>query len=306
MFGALPSKVTVVEVGPRDGLQAEPDVIPTAAKIAYIDRLSEAGYAHVEATSFVNPAWVPQLADAREVAAGISRRPGTVYSALVPNMRGLEGALAAGMDEIVLFVASSETFSQKNTNRSIAQSLVVSREVAAAALAAGKRVRAYVSTVWACPYEGRMSPEATRPVAEALLEMGAYQVSLGDTNGMATPGRVQETLAALSLPVGKLALHFHDTRGMGMANVLAGLEMGVTTFDASSGGLGGCPYAPGATGNIATEDLLFMLGEMGIETGVSLDRVVEASRFMAATLGRELPGRYLKARLTELSNAPRC
>lgn len=301
MFGAFPSKVTVVEVGPRDGLQSEPEIVPTEAKIGLIDRLSEAGYAHIEYTSFVNPKWVPQLADAAEVSAAIKRRPGLVYSALVPNMRGLEAAIAAGVGEVVIFAAASETFSQKNTNRSVDDSLSAYAEVVQASHAAGKRVRAYVSTVWGCPYEGPISPDRVREVTERLLEMGAYQVSLGDTIGIATPRKVQSMLELLlkNVKVPQLALHFHDTRGMGMANVVAGLDMGMTTYDASIGGLGGCPYAPGATGNIATEDLLYMLAEMGVETGVDLDKVVEASRFIAGVLGRELPSRYLRAHLAK-------
>jgi hydroxymethylglutaryl-CoA lyase len=299
MFQALPPAVTVVEVGPRDGLQSEPEVVPTGAKIALVDMLSAAGCRHIEATSFVNPKWVPQLADAAAVLAGVQRRPGTVLSALVPNMRGLEAALEAGVDEVVIFAAASETFSRKNTNRDVAAALTAYTEVAAAALAAGRRVRAYVSTVWGCPYEGPIEAGTVRHVAQALLEMGAYQVSLGDTIGVATPRKVQAVVELLRRDVAEpqLALHFHDTRGLGLANVVAGLDMGITTYDSSVGGLGGCPYAPGATGNIATDDLLYMLDEMGIETGISLRGVIDASRFMMQTLGRELPSRYLRAHL---------
>lgn len=305
MFQALPSKVTVVEVGPRDGLQSEPEVVPTEAKVGLIDRLSAAGFPHIEITSFVNPKWVPQLADATEVAARVQRRPGTTLSALVPNMRGLEPALAANVDEVVIFAAASESFTRKNTNRDIEASLAAYAEVTQAALAAGKPVRAYVSTVWGCPYEGPIDPARVLAVSERLLEMGAYQVSLGDTIGVATPVKVQRLLELLLERIAepKLALHFHDTRGMGMANVVAALDMGMTTYDSSAGGMGGCPYAPGATGNIATEDLLYMLGEMGIETGVDLQQVVEASKFMARTLGRELPSRYLRAHLAQESRA---
>ncbi|MEB3328509.1 MAG: hydroxymethylglutaryl-CoA lyase [Candidatus Sericytochromatia bacterium] len=299
MFQALPPAVTVVEVGPRDGLQSEPEVVPTGAKIALVDALSAAGCRHVEATSFVNPKWVPQLADAAAVMAGVQRRPGTVLSALVPNLRGLEAALEAGVDEVVIFAAASETFSRKNTNRDIASALTAYAEVAAAAMAAGRRVRAYVSTVWGCPYEGPIEARTVRHVTHALLAMGAYQVSLGDTIGVATPRRVQAVLELLrrDLAEPQLALHFHDTRGLGLANVVAGLDMGITTYDSSVGGLGGCPYAPGATGNIATEDLLYMLDDMGIETGISLRGVIDASRLMMQTLGRELPSRYLRAHL---------
>lgn len=299
MFQALPAAVNLVEVGPRDGLQSEPEVVPTAAKIALVDLLGQAGVRHIEMTSFVNPKWVPQLADAAEVARGVQRRPGVVLSALVPNRRGLEAALEANADEIVIFAAASETFSRKNTNRDVAAAVAAYAEVTTAARAAGKRVRAYVSTAWGCPYEGPIAPAKVREVALALIEMGAYQVSLGDTIGVATPGKVQALVALLraDLAEPQVALHFHDTRGMGLANVVAGLDMGITTYDASVGGLGGCPYAPGATGNIATEDLLYMLDEMGIETGVSLRGVIEASRFMMQTLGRELPSRYLRAHL---------
>jgi hydroxymethylglutaryl-CoA lyase len=299
MFQALPPAVTVVEVGPRDGLQSEPEVVPTSAKVALVDMLSAAGCRHIEATSFVNPKWVPQLADAAAVLAGVQRRPGTVLSALVPNMRGLEAALEAGVDEVVIFAAASETFSRKNTNREIAAALAAYNEVAAASLAAGRRVRAYVSTVWGCPYEGPVAAETVRQVAQTLLEMGAYQVSLGDTIGVATPRKVQAVVELLrrEMAEAQLALHFHDTRGLGLANVVAGLDMGITTYDSSVGGLGGCPYAPGATGNIATDDLLYMLDEMGIETGISLRGVIDASRYMMQTLGRELPSRYLRAHL---------
>lgn len=301
MFQALPSTVTVVEVGPRDGLQSEPEVVPTAAKIALVDGLSAAGFRHIEITSFVNPKWVPQLADAAEVAAGVTRRPGTVMSALVPNMHGLELALGANIDEIVIFAAASETFTRKNMNRDIASSLAAYAEVTAGALAAGKRVRAYVSTVWGCPYEGDIAPARVHDMAQRLLAMGAYQVSLGDTIGSATPRHVQDVIALLrtDIPEPALALHFHDTRGMGMANVVAGLDMGITTYDSSAGGLGGCPYAPGATGNIASEDLLYMLAAMDIQTGVDLSAVIEASRFMSKTLARELPSRYLRSYLAQ-------
>ncbi len=299
MLSSLPSKVTVIEVGPRDGLQSEPEVVATAQKVALIDDLSQAGYSHLEITSFVNPKWVPQLADATEVATLAKRRPGVVFSALVPNMRGLAAALAAPIDEVVIFASASETFSRRNTNRDIGPSLDAYAEVVQEAQRAQKRVRAYVSTVWGCPYEGAVALSNVELVTERLLSMGVYQVSLGDTIGAATPLRVQRVLEALLARFGhpQLALHFHDTRGMGMANVLAGLDMGITTYDSSLGGLGGCPYAPGASGNIATEDLLYMLGEMGIETGIDLDRVIHASQRMVQVLNRELPSRYLRARL---------
>lgn len=296
MLDALPKAAKVVEVGPRDGLQAEPEVVPTQAKLALIAGLATTGLSHIEITSFVNPRWVPQLADAAEVAAKAKKVAGCAFSALVPNARGLEGALAADVDEVVAFAAASESFSKKNTNRSVAEGLAAYRLVIAAARAAGKPVRAYVSTAWVCPYEGAIQPEAVLRVATALLEAGAYQVSLGDTIGAATPGQVQSLVAYLgrSLPLEALALHFHDTRGMGMANVVAGLASGITTYDASVGGLGGCPYAPGATGNIATEELVYMLEAMGVATGVKLEGLLEAGWAMEAVLGRELPSRYLR------------
>jgi hydroxymethylglutaryl-CoA lyase len=237
-----------------------------------------------------------------QVAKGVQRRPGVTMSALVPNMRGLESALEAKIDEVVIFAAASESFSQKNTNRSVADSLATYAEVVKASRAAGKRVRGYVSTAWDCPYEGPIAMDAVERVVHALLEMEIYQVSLGDTIGSTTPRRVHALLERLlkQVPEPALALHFHDTRGMGMANVVAGLDMGITTFDSSLGGLGGCPYAPGATGNIASEDLLYMLREMGVETGIDLDKVIGASRFMAETLGRELPGRYLRSHLAKI------
>jgi hydroxymethylglutaryl-CoA lyase len=295
VLDALPKAAKVVEVGPRDGLQSEPEVVPTEAKLAMIATLASSGLRHVEITSFVNPKWVPQLADAAEVARRAPRVPGCTFSALVPNARGLEGALACGVDEVVAFAAASESFSQKNTNRSVAEGLKAYREVIAEARAAGKPVRAYVSTAWVCPYEGPVAPEAVLRVAEALLEAGAYQVSLGDTIGAATPLGVQALVRQLAarLPLSSLALHFHDTRGLGLANVLAGLQVGVETFDASVGGLGGCPYAPGATGNVATEELVYLLESLGIATGVALPPLLEAGWAIQQVLGRKLPSRYL-------------
>jgi isopropylmalate/homocitrate/citramalate synthase len=293
----LPLSVTVVEVGPRDGLQNEGASISTADKIAFVNALSEAGHRVIEVTAFVSPKWVPQMADAADVLAGITRRPGTRYTALAPNAKGLERAMAAGVDEIAIFAAASETFSRRNINQSIAESLSTYRGVCRTAAAGGVRVRAYLSTCFVCPFEGRVDPTRVAEVSSALVDMGAYEVAVSDTIGAATPGDVFRVLEAVSprVPIGQVALHFHDTRGTALANVLAGLDGGVTTFDSSAGGLGGCPFAPGAAGNLATEDLLFMLEGLGIATGVSLDRVAAASRLVERHLGHHLPSRYLGA-----------
>jgi isopropylmalate/homocitrate/citramalate synthase len=290
-------KVTVVEVGPRDGLQNERAAISTADKIAFVDRLSEAGHRIIEVTAFVSPKWVPQMADAAEVLAGITRRPGTRYTALVPNIQGLERAIAAGVSEVAIFAAASETFSRKNINQSIDESLRNYAMVCTRAAEAGLQVRAYLSTCFVCPFEGLVDPQRVTAIAARLLEIGSYQVAISDTIGAAHPGQVGKVLdaATTTLPLDKIALHFHDTRGTALANVLAGLDYGVTTFDSSAGGLGGCPFAPGAAGNLATEDLLFMLNGLGIDTGVSLDLVADASRFMEAKLDHRLPSRFLQA-----------
>lgn len=296
---ALPKRVTVVEVGPRDGLQNEKTPVSTADKVRFIDCLSETGLSHIEVTSFVNPAWIPPLADAVEVASQIQRKPGVTYTGLVPNLKGYQRAKEAGMNAIALFMSATDTHSKKNINKSISDTLPVLREVAEAALVDGLAVRAYLSVVFGCPYEGKVDPEAVVRIVHDLLEMGVYQVSLGDTTGMANPVQVRAVLERLAQEVSldRFALHFHDTRGTALANVMAGLEMGVTTFDASAGGLGGCPYAPGASGNLATDDLLYVLHEMGIETGVDLDKLLDCSAMMQRVLGKELPSRYLKSRL---------
>jgi hydroxymethylglutaryl-CoA lyase len=296
----LPDKVRIVEVSPRDGLQNEKAIVPTEDKIALIDALSETGLSHIEVSSFVNPQWIPPLADAQEVFRGIRRKPGIVYSALVPNLRGYERALEAGIDEAVIFMSSSETHNRKNINKDIASTLPVLREVAERALTDGKTVRAYVSTVFGCPYEGPVDSRRVLEIVQQLLDMGVREISLGDTVGLANPLQVGEMVERVAerFDLARFALHFHDTRGTALANVLAGLLAGITTFDSSLGGLGGCPYAPGATGNVATEDVVYMLEEMGISTGVDLNRIVEASRFMQGVLGRELPSRYLKSRLS--------
>ena len=293
----LPRSVTLVEVGPRDGLQNEKAAIATADKIAFVNQLAAAGHRVIEVSAFVSPKWVPQMADAADVFAGITRRNGVRYTALVPNRAGLERAVAAGVDEIAIFAAASETFSRKNINQSIAESLAAYREVVDDATAAGLKVRGYLSTCFSCPFEGKIAPAKVAEVASRLRDLGVFEVAISDTIGAATPADVLHVLEATSkvLPLQQTALHFHDTRGTALANVLAGLDCGVTTFDSSAGGLGGCPYAPGASGNLATEDLLYMLNGMGIDTGVSIDAVASASRFIETKLDHRLPSRYLQA-----------
>jgi len=291
-------KILVYEVGPRDGLQNEAAQISTQDKIAFVDRLSRAGLPVVEATAFVSPKWVPQMADASEVMAGITRLPGTRYAALVPNLRGLDRAVAAGVTDIGLFAAASETFSQRNINQSIDTSFINYAEVARAALSAGCRVRGYLSTAFGCPFEGAVPIAQVVALTRRWIDLGVYEVAVSDTIGVAHPGQVRLLLTALcsEVPAERLAMHFHDTRGTALANVLAALDFGIATFDASAGGLGGCPYAPGATGNLATEDLLYMLHGLGLETGVSLDDVFTASTTIEPLLGHPLPSRYVRAR----------
>lgn len=293
----VPPHVTIVEVGPRDGLQNEAVTVAATDKIAFVDRLTAAGHSIIEVTAFVSPKWVPQMADAAEVFAGITRRPGVRYAALVPNRPGLERAMAAGVSEIAIFAAASETFSRRNINQSIDESLAAYRAVVDAATAAGLRVRGYLSTCFYCPYEGPIAPQRVADVAARLLDLGVYEVAISDTIGAATPGDVHRVLDTVGarLPLHQTALHFHDTRGTALANVLAGLDHGVATFDSSAGGLGGCPYAPGAAGNLATEDLLYMLNGLGIDTGVSIEGVAAASRFIASKLDHALPSRFLQA-----------
>ena len=293
----LPRNITLVEVGPRDGLQNEKASIATADKIAFVDQLANAGHRVIEVSAFVSPSWVPQMADAADVFAGITRRNGVRYTALVPNRAGLERALAAGVDEIAIFAAASETFSRKNINQSIDESLTTYRGVVDDAKAAGLKVRGYLSTCFRCPFEGPVAPSQVAEVSARLRELGVYEVAISDTIGAATPGDVLRVLGAIGavLPLQQTALHFHDTRGTALANVLAGLDHGVTTFDSSAGGLGGCPYAPGAAGNLATEDLLFMLNGLGIDTGVSIEAVASASRFIETKLDHKLPSRFLQA-----------
>jgi hydroxymethylglutaryl-CoA lyase len=292
-------RVTLVEVGPRDGLQNEAAPIATADKIRFVDALSAAGHRVIEVSAFVAPKWVPQMADAAEVFAGITRRPGVRYTALVPNLAGLARAVDAGVDEVAVFAAASERFSVANLNQSIDDSLARFAEVAAEAGRRGLPVRGYVSCAFGCPFEGPVAPAAVLRVSEALLALGVYQVAISDTIGVAHPGQVRALLAQLTTGIapGVLALHMHDTRGTALANVLAALDAGIDTFDASAGGLGGCPYAPGASGNLATEDLLYMLDGLGIDTGVSLAGVMAASLAVQPALDHPLRSRYLQAEL---------
>jgi isopropylmalate/homocitrate/citramalate synthase len=293
----LPSHVTLVEVGPRDGLQNETGQVPTDAKVAFIDRLSASGLRVVEAGAFVSPKWVPQMADSEQVLRRIERREGVSYPVLVPNERGLDRALEAGVREIAVFGAASESFSRHNINCSIAESLQRFRPVARRARDAGLEVRGYISCVLGCPYEGEVPAAAVAEVAAALDAMGCYQVSLGDTIGVGTPGKAQAMVEAVSrvVPVERLAGHFHDTYGQALANILAVMQAGVATFDCATAGLGGCPYAKGASGNVATEDVLFMLDGLGVDTGVELEAVAEAGRFVTGVLGREPASKVAKA-----------
>ena len=303
------AEVRIVEVGPRDGLQNEKAHISTADKIRFVDLLSEAGFGWIEVTSFVHPNAVPQMADAEAVLRDIHKRPGTRYVALVPNPRGLARAVAAHLEDLAVFVAATESFSRANINRSIAQSLEDARAVFDGAQAAGAYVRAYISVAFGCPYEGPVRPEQVRGVAEQLFELGVEEVVLGDTIGVATPrdvARLMDTLVELA-PVERWGMHFHDTRGMALANVMSSLERGVRHFDSSAGGLGGCPFAgPSAAGNVATEDLLYLLDGMGIQHGISLDKVLDASRFIVGAVGHPLTSKVYQAggRLTTIP-APR-
>jgi hydroxymethylglutaryl-CoA lyase len=303
----VPPAITVYEVGPRDGLQNEAANVPTEGKLALVRALAEAGLARIEATSFVSPRWIPQLADAEAVVAGLPRRPGVSYVVLVPNARGLERLAAAvaqageGAPPVAaaVFMSASESHNRKNLNRSVAESLAELGQVVPAARAHGLAVRGYVSTVFGCPYDGAVDPGRAAEVAEALLGFGCEQISLGDTIGVATPALTRRVIARMvrTIPAERLALHMHDTRGTALANVLAGLDLGITTFDASIGGLGGCPYAPGASGNLATEDLVYMLAGMGYETGVDFTKLIAAGALAQRLVGRRLPGKTLQAEL---------
>lgn len=293
----MSDRVSLFEVGPRDGLQNEKEIVPTSSKIELIERLVRAGLQKVEATSFVNPKWIPQLADAVDVVEQVQREPGVHYSALVPNLRGFERARQTQIEEVAVFMSASEAHNKSNINKTIQETFPVLREVVEAAKADGMRVRGYVSTAFGCPYEGDVPLASVVRVTGELFDMGVYEVSIGDTIGVGTPNVVRERFAVLAAEFGaaRLAGHFHDTRGTGLANVYAALEAGIRTFDSSIGGLGGCPYAPGASGNISTEDVVYMLHGMGLETGVSLEKLIEVGMFMEEVLGRTLPSRVLAA-----------
>lgn len=297
MTPSLPRRVTVVEVGPRDGLQNEAATLSVDDRVAFCEALLAAGLPVVEVGAFVSPKWVPQMAGSDEVLRRVTRRQGVRLPVLVPNRQGYEAARAAGAREIAVFSAASETFSRKNTNASIGECFARFAEFVPEARAAGQWVRGYVSTCFGCPYEGRVEPGRVVEVAQRLVEAGCHEVSIGDTIGVAVPTQVHDVLGRLkaAVPPEALAVHFHDTRGTALANVLAALEEGIAVVDSSAGGLGGCPYAPGASGNLATEDLLYMLHGMGIETGANLEAVVRASRAMAPRLGHRLPSRYVQA-----------
>jgi len=293
----LPSSVRLVEVGPRDGLQNEKAMVPTAVKVALIDRLTDAGFAAIEATSFVSPKWVPQMADAADVMARICRKPGVRYPVLTPNMKGFDAAAAAGADEVAVFVAASETFSRNNINCSIAESLDRAQPIFAAAKSKGIRVRGYISCVLGCPYEGEVDPRTVAQIAAALFTAGAYEVSLGDTIGVGTAGKAAALFALVAerVPVAALAGHFHDTYGQALTNVYAAMETGVATFDCSVAGLGGCPYAKGATGNVASEDVVYLLNGLGIDTGVDLAKLRAAGQMISDFLGRPPVSRVARA-----------
>ncbi len=296
---ATPSEqVKIVEVAPRDGLQNESGSVSTAVKIELIERLARAGLKAIEATAFVSPRWVPQMADHTEVMLGLQRVPGVAYPVLVPNLKGYEAAVAAGATEVAVFAAASETFSQRNINCSISDSFERFAHVFAAARRDGVRVRGYVSCVLGCPYEGRIAPESVASVAARLMEAGCYEVSLGDTIGVGTPRQTERLIETVSaqVPVAQLAGHFHDTYGQALANVYAAFGVGVRVFDAAVSGLGGCPYAKGATGNLSTEDLVYMLNGMGVETGVDLDALIAAGSYLCEALGRPTASRVARAR----------
>lgn len=302
----LPRHVKLVEVGPRDGLQNEANPVPLAVKVELVDRLSAAGFANIEAAAFVSPKWVPQMADSSEVMAAIRRRPGAVYSALVPNLKGLEAALAAGANEVVVFSAASEAFAQRNINCSIAESIARFEPVAQAAKSAGVRLRGSISCALGCPYQGEVRPAAVVDVVQRMADLGCDDIDIADTIGVGTPGRVQAVFEATAraFPIARQSGHFHDTYGQALANVFAALQLGVAIFHASVAGLGGCPYARGATGNVATEDLLYMLHGLGLETGIDLRAVVEAGDFISRAIGRPNNSRAAKALQAKWAAAP--
>lgn len=306
-FSSIPDRVSVYEVSPRDGLQNESATVPLRGKLRLLDALVAAGLKRIEITSFVSPKWIPQLADADELAEAAlahtrSSAPDVRFSALCPNARGLERAKKAGLDEIAVFMSASETHNRKNINKTIEATIAAFEETIGPAREAGMRVRGYVSTVWGCPYEGEIDPARAIAIAKKLYAMGCYQISLGDTIGSGTPRQTREIMkrALGELPLDALAMHMHDTRGTALANILVGLELGLRNFDASVGGMGGCPYAPGAAGNVATEDLVYMLQGMGVETGIDLERLVEAAKAAESIVGRTLPGKVHQAGIRSL------
>lgn len=304
-MNALPKQVRIVEVGARDGLQNEPGEVPTAVKLGLIERLADAGLRHIEATAFVSPKWVPQMADQDAVMRGVPRRAGLRYSALTPNLKGFQAALAAGADEVAVFGAASEAFTQKNINCSIAESLTRFEDVVAAAKMHGIPVRCYISCALGCPYQGEVSPQAVAEVAAAVYQMGCQEIALSDTIGVGTPEKTKRMIEAVLkvVPVEKLAAHYHDTYAQALANVYASLQMGISTFDASVAGLGGCPYAAGAAGNVASEDLIYLLHGLGIETGVDLDALVHAGDYICSTIGRPTRSRVAQALSKKRSKA---
>jgi hydroxymethylglutaryl-CoA lyase len=295
----LPTRVTLYEVGPRDGLQNESAKLTLDARLRLVEALADAGLKRIEIGSFVRPDWIPQLADTDDLAQRVVRKSGVRYVALLPNRTGLNRAVAAGMREVAVFMSATESHNLKNTNKTVAQSLAHFGEIVPAAKKQGLFVRAYLSTVWGCPYEGKVDPQRALEIARQLRALGADEISLGDTIGVGNPKQTREILELFlrELPPAMLALHMHDTHGTALANCLAGMELGVTTFDTSIGGMGGCPYAPGAAGNLATEDLVSMLFDMGIETGVNLDKLIEAGALAQELVGHKLPGRRLQAAL---------
>jgi hydroxymethylglutaryl-CoA lyase len=302
MGAMMPTRVRLVEVGPRDGLQNEARLWATDEKLELIRRLVDAGLREIEATAFVHPKVIPPMADADAVAAALPRVPGVVYSALVPNLRGYARALATGIDEMIVFMSVSESHSRANINKTVAEALEACKEVVDASRADGKPVRAYLSTIYGCPYEGDVDPARVVELTQALLAMGVERVSLGDTTGVGTPGQVRSVLERLLRHVEpqQLGLHFHDTRGMAIANILVGLEMGLTIIEGSIGGMGGCPYAPGASGNVATEEVVHLLQGLGIESGVNLDRLLTTGLWIEALTGKPLPGKLLRAEASRL------
>ncbi len=300
LFVAAPQAVSIYEVGPRDGLQNEKQILPTERKLELVEGLIDSGLRRVEITSFVNPRWIPAMADHMELASQVKRPQGVHLSALVPNMRGLDGATRAGMEEVAVFMAASETHNRKNINKSTEDALRTYAGVVGEARSRGMKVRGYISCVYGCPYEGTVELDEVLRVCHSMLEMGVYELSLGDTIGVGTPRQVEYIFRGLmrsGIDLSQVAVHFHDTRGTALANITVALQFGIGTIDSAVGGLGGCPYAPGASGNVATEDVVYMLHGMGVETGVDLDKLVAISARLGGQLARELPSKYLKAHL---------